>query len=515
MSTRVISRIRIRNYMGIEERDTRIPPAGAVARGKNGGGKTSVLRAVRAALEAEHVGPDAIRNGAEKAEILIDLDDVAVRRVITRSGSTLSVTVDGMRPKAPQTYLEKILGTAPLDPLDLYLAKPKDRRAKILAAIPLRVTVDQLRQWAPVDDDVDVGGHALEVLSAVRQDFYERRTEANRRAAEAAREAERLAKVADDLPSAPAGTASLHDVTLEHSRARAAIDLLDERARAAETARQRQADARSRLDANARRANALRGEAVAIACDEAPLRAVADAIEADVVRIKNELAVLRRRLDQRVVDHGDACNALDKAVAANDRAKALREQAQALDDAAAEGARALDAVADGVTEEERRAAIARVEAADAAFAGARARRAREDVAAEAKAAAVTADGKQAAAAELDRIVRALTNDAPAALLGESCPIPGLSLDGETILLDGIRIDDLSGAEQMRFAVSIAKRMGGPGRILVCDGLERLDPESLDDFVRTATEGGWQLLGTKVSGGDVVLEGIEFDAGGAG
>jgi hypothetical protein len=106
------------------------------------------------------------------------------------------------------------------------------------------------------------------------------------------------------------------------------------------------------------------------------------------------------------------------------------------------------------------------------------------------------------------MVQALTNDAPAALLAEADAIPGLSIDGDTITLDGRDIEKLSSAEQMRFAVDIAKRLNGKTRLLLVDGLERLDPEQMDRFLASATSGGWQVLATRVASGERVIEAIE-------
>ena len=64
-----ITRIKITNYRGIEALDSEVPPAGALICGDNGQGKTTVLNAIQAALTAQDIGPDAVRLGADKAEI--------------------------------------------------------------------------------------------------------------------------------------------------------------------------------------------------------------------------------------------------------------------------------------------------------------------------------------------------------------------------------------------------------------------------------------------------------------
>jgi len=117
---------------------------------------------------------------------------------------------------------------------------------------------------------------------------------------------------------------------------------------------------------------------------------------------------------------------------------------------------------------------------------------------------------EAEAADLDETVKRLTKDAPADLLRTCEGIPGLALEGDEVKLDGKSLDMLCGAEQMRFAVELARRANEKIKILVVDGLERLDPELMDVFVAEATRDGWQLLATRVDRGDVVIEALARD-----
>ncbi len=73
-----------------------IAPDGAVVQisGANGSGKSSVLNALVCALAGKEAIPaDPVRHGAEEAEIVVDLGDIIVRRVIRPDRSTaLTVT---------------------------------------------------------------------------------------------------------------------------------------------------------------------------------------------------------------------------------------------------------------------------------------------------------------------------------------------------------------------------------------------------------------------------------------
>jgi hypothetical protein len=76
-----------------------------------------------------------------------------------------------------------------------------------------------------------------------------------------------------------------------------------------------------------------------------------------------------------------------------------------------------------------------------------------------------------------------------------------------VTLDGVALSDLSGAEQMRFSIDLSKRLNPVAGILIVDGLERLDDDALDAFVEMATADGHQLIGTRVSRGELVIEAL--------
>lgn len=502
-----ITRIRISNYRGISARDEQIGAAGAIVKGRNAAGKTSVLRAIRSALAALDVGPDAIRLGSDKAEVLVDLDDITVRRLITPKTTSVTVTRDGFEAKKPQSMLNDLLGTSPLDPLDLFLSKPKERRAKVLEALPVKLTLEQLRTWAPDVDagdlrmlGADLNSHGLEALGRVRQGFYDRRTAANRAHDEARREAERLRAEADTL-GIPHGAADTKTATAELDDARDEARRLYHAAEAAKAAKERTATTRAKIaklreDAEAQRTR-CRSLSFTPDAEQAIRRETAAADEA--------LRLATERAEKASSVFTDMLATLAQATAALDAARTTDAQASELEAtiaAATAPAPSVDDVqriAERVKDAERSVAVAKL-AGEA-----------NDARARAVTATALAEAKAIEADKLDAIVKRLTNDAPTALLAQANGIPGLSVDGDDVVLDGVHLEALSGAEQMRFAIDVAKRLNAKSRILICDGLERLDPEQMDLFVRTATAGDWQLIGTRVDRGEVVVEALEVEA----
>lgn len=107
-----------------------ITPTGnvVVVAGKNGEGKTSVLDSIMYALGgAGTFAKQPVRQGAQKATIEIELDDLTVKRTITANGNTsLSVTKkDGSKYSTPQSILDGLVGKLSFDPLEFSRQKPE------------------------------------------------------------------------------------------------------------------------------------------------------------------------------------------------------------------------------------------------------------------------------------------------------------------------------------------------------------------------------------------------------
>lgn len=497
-----ITRLKVTNYRGIATLDQSFGDGGAIVKGGNARGKTSVLKAIRAALAAQDIGADAIRNGADSAEILVDMGDVTVRRAITRKASTLGITTSSGDKKAkPQAFLTELLGTSAIDPLELFLAKPKERRAQIIAAIPVVVTADQIRAWAPSIEDIDDSGHGLDVIERARKIVYDRRAEANAKAKASKAEADRLAAEAAGI-AAPESAPSVDDATEALERARQRFADLRSQERQAVEAEARQEASRRRIVELREKAETGISMGVSPKCDKIEADVAVHSAEAKVASVREEL----ERAESWLRETRERANAIAAAVAewegkfraAEDAAHAANELESALDASAVPR----------VDPEEIAAAEAAGHEAAKALDSAKAAELAKAAAYRAEVAADIAKRQQEAADDLDEQVKALTNDAPAALLAASDGIPGLTIDGDAVFLDGVNIESLSGAEQMRFTIEIARRANAKSKILVVDGLERVDLDQMDAFVAEATRDGYQLLATKVDRGDIVIEAIE-------
>jgi hypothetical protein len=505
---RKITGLEIVNYRGIAALKVPVSELGLLARGGNKRGKSTILRAIGAALHAQDIGADAIRIGTDRAEILLNMDDISVRRVIGPKKSTLSISKGPAHTAAnviasKQADLMNMLGTVALDPLKIFLAPRKERRAKILEVLPITTTLDELRRFAPdLPDDFDTNGHGLEVLERAKKRYYDARTDANRAVATAKAakdEAFKLAAVAP--PDEPINVAG---ALLSVEEAKAAEAALVTRAREAAAAKERTAATQLKI-------NALRERVVVLSNstpgpDAATLEGAHTEFSAahrHVRELEIALVAARAAFETKRADLASLIDAERAWGAVVELSTSLREQADAL-------ASAIESVAVAPDQADFAAARTHINDADIALTHARQIEAGRLLRAKALDAKHAHKAAEDRAAALDVTVKALTNDAPAELLSTANSIPGLTLDGDDVLLEGKRLDGLCGEEQLELAVEIARRANAKSGILVVDKLEALDPTYLERFLRAATAGGYQLIATRVSEGDLKIEAIELE-----
>lgn len=517
-----ITHIKVANYRGISALDADIADHGVIAQGRNGSGKTTLLKAIRAALAAQDVGPDAIRLGADRAEILVDLGDLTVRRLITSKSTSVTVeTRAGDVKKKPQTVLSELLGTSPFDPLDFFLANAKKRVDLVVGAVPTKLTGEHVAEWLPLPVALklpewmstpklsDLPG--LEACATIRDALYDRRAAANvtmkeTKAVVDARQAELQAQRAK-VPATAATVLSLEAASTAYDAARDALLELQAKGKRAIQNEERFASTRTRVTELRTAGEVAAKEAEALRVDLSDVATAQEAEDAAGERVRVARAELEKALaaeaEAEKVTSGLGARA-KKSGEAHTLAAANFTQADELERTIGQ----LQELAP--TPEELAAAEASLKAADDTHE--LALLVDGIVTDEAELVTHTEALKRAeeAASELTTLVDFWRLEAPKKLLAEAQGIDGLLIEGDAITLDGIAIDALSGREQMRFAVEIARRANAKTKILIVDGLERLDPDQMEAFVADATRDGWQLLGTRVERGDVKLVAIETD-----
>lgn len=482
-----ISRLRISNYRGIEELDTSVGDGGLLVKGGNGLGKTSVLNAVRAALEARGIGPEAIRIGHDRAEILVDMDHFAVKRVITRDRSTVKITdEDGAEVRSPQKWLNELVGDG-LDPITFFEAKPKDRKAILFQAFPLRIDADTLAKHLPPDFGYRAkcaDRHALDVLDEVRKNAYDQRTLVN---AELKKVDAEIATI-EPIPFDPAVKVTGAEAKQYSAELGTALDGLRMKTKVNE-------DVLSKMEGWKAKGEELRKEADAIRPSDEERQAALD----EMTAAKAKVDELYEALEKARAENVEAARKHQEIGHRSEKAAALEKQAADIPEA-----KLPYEIEEGALqrlENQMEKAAKLVEGAlrnDASLA----------VDAQLKELSNKSRELGKSAGSLTTIIKTMSETLPAELMKEQAGVPGLTIDGDRIFIDGVDLEGLSGREQLLIAVEVARRVNSKIKILTVDKMECIDPDHVEAFVKACTKDGYQLLATRVDRGEIVLEHIE-------
>lgn len=81
------------------------------------------------------------------------------------------------------------------------------------------------------------------------------------------------------------------------------------------------------------------------------------------------------------------------------------------------------------------------------------------------------------------------------------PLPGLSVQDGQLLYKGEPWDGMSGAEQLKVAVAIIRKLNPECGFVLMDKLEQMDTDTLREFGKWLEEEGLQVIATRVSTGD--------------
>lgn len=137
------------NYKRAKFAEIKPDPEGnlVIVAGKNGAGKSSILDSIAAALGGANskTTPKPIRDGEDRAEIVLETEDLTVTRVFTPSGSRLTLTSkDGAKYPKAQQKLDELVGKLSLDPLAFTLLDDKKQLAQLLDLVELPFDPEQL-----------------------------------------------------------------------------------------------------------------------------------------------------------------------------------------------------------------------------------------------------------------------------------------------------------------------------------------------------------------------------------
>ena len=84
------------------------------------------------------------------------------------------------------------------------------------------------------------------------------------------------------------------------------------------------------------------------------------------------------------------------------------------------------------------------------------------------------------------------------LKGANLPLPDLSVEGNELVYRGYKWDNMSGAEQMKVATAIVRKLNPQCGFVLLDKLEAFDADALHEFGEWLEAEGLQVIATRVS-----------------
>lgn len=192
--------------------------------GRNGQGKTSVLDSIAYALGGKaEACEEPIRAGEERARIVLETEDLIIRRTFTAKGSELTVQDRrGMKASAPQAILDKLAGKLTFDPMAFLRLEPAKQRDAIMRLLGLDFTEEDRH----------------------RKNLYDERTLVNRQV----QEATAVLNSMPEYPDAPAEEVSIAGTVAELEAAQTTNRQAKDLQAAAEQARGAVYDAQQEAD---------------------------------------------------------------------------------------------------------------------------------------------------------------------------------------------------------------------------------------------------------------------------
>jgi hypothetical protein len=131
--------LKAQNFKRLEAIEIRPEESGiTLISGNNDQGKSSAIEAIIAALKYTELNlKQPIREGQDRAEVIVELDSLIVERVWTANDkSYLKVkTKDGATYPSPQAILDKLINTLTLDPLEFINLKPVEQVDALLRIV--------------------------------------------------------------------------------------------------------------------------------------------------------------------------------------------------------------------------------------------------------------------------------------------------------------------------------------------------------------------------------------------
>lgn len=458
-----LTSLRLQNFMRLEAFAVEANGNHIIIEGRNGEGKTTVVESLFEALRgsSQKDRPEPVHHGADKALIVVELDDYTVEKHLTADGKSRLVVkaADGKRVSSPQKLLDGLLNTYCLDPVAFIDRRPQDQVDDVLAVCKIQPPVDQVQEITGEDCPPLPGESADRYLARLSADdvgeWYRRRRDAHRVVETNAGAVTKQKELAQAKAEACGQWRAIEEILADQEKAQA------------------QQDAYAKAQA-AHKETAAELEKVETLL--ATLKIDQATRQATIARLEKELAEERQKAEATAERLTRGADVVQEVQAEHQASKAAL--AQFTDCSATLAALRTELKA---SQDNNKKAI------EAQTAATRLEELQQEH--------ITSKNTHA---KLDRELEALRALRKQILEGIDLGIEGLAVGEGELILHGVTFKQASNAQKIRVACAVAMLGDSELKLIRIDNGEALDTESRQFLLELAGQQGYQVIMTCVS-----------------
>jgi exonuclease SbcC len=466
------TKIIIRNLFGIAEQE--LDGRSVELTGKNGTGKSSVLDAIRYALENSSNRDYIIKQGEKEGEVIIEAGSALriQRKKRNEQADYKSIKENGHEIGSAETFLRSIFTPMQLDPVAFINLPKAEQNRLILDMIEFPWDMDWIKkQFGEVPPDVDYEQNILQVLSDIQSEsgtYFMNRQDINRDIRF------KKASIEDIAKDIPANYQAKKWEEYDLGTIYRTIEKQNEHNRTVERAK-------SILEAHDGKIRAIVAEyETGIAVAERTIASEKSAIEQNIARMEEQIKAEKERLSGL----GDKLNEKKKLIAAQ-RDEQTAKLGSAVESAKVDAAKPIHDTsklqAEVDTAEKMKKHLREY---------ARMMSMQSDL-----------DALIADSEELTRKIE-LARSLPGIILETATlPIAGLTVENGRPLIHGLPVSNLSDGEKLNLCVDVALAKPNSLQIILIDGAEKLSDDNRVALYERCREKGLQFISTRTTNDD--------------